>query len=359
MEGNTSSAHIQNSTSFVNSGSEPVVLSFFVATFLFGSTGNILVLIINGRKPIRTVHDVFVMNLACSDLSLVFFCLPVFIYMKIFVFTASGFYCKVIWPLMTVSFCSGIFTITSMAVHRCRVILNPFEPMVTTRLLTLWISALWFLSFIVALPLIVVAQPSGSEYCEENWESMSQEQTYTLALTLLQYALPLFIILIAYAKIGLELMQSRRKRGHESLPSQGRALNEARRQENLRVIKILAIIVIAFAVFMLPSHIAWIMLHFGGEEHQWVANEVIFTVADVMSVLHSCLNPVIYGTLTKRFRQEYMRYLSTLLCCRGDCGCKVPCGRGKGDWIGRTRSERTERATEFIELRKLHAEGQE
>ena len=331
-------------------GNEHVILAFFVATFLFGSTGNVLVLVIIGRKLTRTVHDVFIMNLAGSDLSLILFCLPVFIYMRIFDFTASTFYCKVIWPMITVSFCSGIFTITSMAIYRCRVILNPFEPTIETRQMSLWIAALWFFSFIVALPLIVVAKPSASQSCHEDWKNQNYKRAYTVALVALQFILPLFIIFVAYTKIGIELTCTGKRR-RDSLTTQGKILDEARREENLKVIKVLATIIVSFAVCMLPGHIAWLILDFGGEKERNVA-DTIFTFSDVMAVFHSCLNPVIYGTLTKHFRQEYIRYLSMVFCCRCSA-CKMSCKCETWGIVRMKCEETTTPVTDFIELRAL------
>lgn len=102
-------------------------LAIFVLTFVFGSTGNLLVLLVVAKKHSRSINDIFIVHLAISDLSFILLCLPVFIYMQVSTFQGSLVYCKIIWPMMTVSFCAGIFTVTHMAVHRCKAILRPFE----------------------------------------------------------------------------------------------------------------------------------------------------------------------------------------------------------------------------------------
>jgi len=111
----------------VDEAARNATLTIFVLTFVFGSTGNLLVLLVVAKKHTRTINDTFIVHLAISDLIFIFLCLPVFIYMQVSDFLGSLVYCKIIWPMMTVSFCAGIFTVTLMAVHRCKAILRPFD----------------------------------------------------------------------------------------------------------------------------------------------------------------------------------------------------------------------------------------
>ena len=114
-----------NSSTTCDALERRVTLVFFVLTFVFGSTGNLLVLLVVAKKSSRTVNDIFIVHLAVSDLCFLFFCLLIFIYMQVSEFRGSKEYCKFIWPMMTVAFCAGIFTVTLMAVQRCEVILHP------------------------------------------------------------------------------------------------------------------------------------------------------------------------------------------------------------------------------------------
>ena len=287
-------------------------LTIFVLTFVFGSTGNLLVLLVVAKKHSRTINDTFIVHLAISDLIFILLCLPVFIYMQVSDFLGSLVYCKIIWPMMTVSFCAGIFTVTLMAAHRCKVILRPFDSTLETRQLVLGFGAIWVLSFLVALPLIIVARvdrPSGA--CHEDWPTNDHKRAYTAVLAGLQYFVPLIIIAVAYIRIAGELFLTKRRR---SFTSPARTVEETRKQENKKIAKILATIVVSFAVCMLPTHVAWLLVDFGGKSEQDTAL-FIFKFSDLLAVFHSCLNPVIYGTVTRQFRQDYLRYLSFLFCC--------------------------------------------
>lgn len=300
-----------NNTGSVDEAASKATLGIFVLTFVFGSTGNLLVLLVVKKKHTRTLNDIFIVHLAVSDLSFILLCLPVFIYMQVSDFLGSLVYCKIIWPMMTVSFCAGIFTVTLMAVHRCKAILRPFESTLEKRQLVLCFAVIWLLSFLVALPLIVVARVGPSGACHEDWTTDDHKRAYTAVLAGLQYFVPLIIIAGAYVRIGGELFFSKRRSSFTSPP---RTAEEARKQENKKIAKILATIVVSFAVCMLPTHVAWMLVDFGGKSGQETAL-VIFKFSDMLAVFHSCLNPVIYGTVTRQFRQDYLGYLYFLLCC--------------------------------------------
>lgn len=332
----------------VDEAARNATLTIFVLTFVFGSTGNLLVLLVVAKKHTRTINDTFIVHLAISDLIFIFLCLPVFIYMQVSDFLGSLVYCKIIWPMMTVSFCAGIFTVTLMAVHRCKAILRPFDSTLEKRQLVLGFGAIWVLSFLVALPLIIVAGVGPSGACHEDWPTNDHKRAYTAVLAALQYFVPLIIIAVAYIRIVGELFLSKRR---SSFTSPARTVEETRKQENKKIAKILTTIVVSFAVCMLPTHVAWLLVDFGGKSEQDTA-QVIFKFSDLLAVFHSCLNPVIYGTVTRQFRQDYLRYLSFLFCCnkttylpktcqKGCCVCMIDHERQRAEYNTCTRNEHT------------------
>ena len=305
------SDNVNGSRSTDDESARQATLGIFVLTFIFGSTGNLLVLLVVAKKHSRSINDIFIVHLAVSDLSFILLCLPAFIYMQVSTFQGSLVYCKIIWPMMTVSFCAGIFTVTVMAVHRCKVILRPFGSTLQKRQLVVCFALIWILSFLVALPLIIVAKVGPSGACYEDWPTADHKRVYTAVLAGLQYFVPLTIIAGAYIGIGGELFLAKRR---SSFMSQLKTVEEARKQENKKIAKVLSMIIVSFAICMLPTHVAWILVDFGSESDQKLAL-VIFKFSDVLAVFHSCLNPLIYGTVTRQFREDYIKYLSFILHC--------------------------------------------
>ena len=296
-------------------------LFVYVLTFLLGSIGNVLVLLVIRSKKNRTVNDLFIVNLAISDLLMIGF-LPIYTAKILVTFRPTTAFCKSISPLATMTFFVSVFTLTSMAIHRCYVITNPFKPEMQKWKIMVWLVGLWVASFLAVLPLVLVAQEGlpATYDCSEKWPSFKARKAYTACLFVLQYSLPLAIITAAYIRIAVDLLKSSTERY-----GPGRHLNSTRRdksaflrlarKEDVQVLKTLAVIVLVFAICLLPVQLSWMMLDFGGEKERHIALEVFFKFGVPLSILHSCLNPLVYGTLTRRFRRGYIRYLVYLCPC--------------------------------------------
>lgn len=287
-------------------------LCVYVLTFLLGSVGNVLVLLVVRGKKHRTVNDLFIVNLAFSDLLMICF-LPVY-FVKMFVkFHHSTAFCKTISPLATMTFFVSVFTLTSMAIHRCYVITNPFKPEMRKWKIVVWLIGLWIASFLAVVPLVIVAHGGFGTECDENWPSDKGRKVYTACLFVLQYSLPLAIITAAYIRIAVDLLKSSTERfgPGKSFNNNGHRV----RKEDIQVLKTVAVIVLVFAICLLPVQLAWMLTDFGGEREQRIAQEVFFKFDVLLSILHSCLNPLVYGTLTRRFRRGYIKYLVYLCPC--------------------------------------------
>ena len=301
--------------SILDTPEDKAQLCVYVLTFLLGSVGNVLVLLVVRGKKNRTVNDLFIVNLAISDLLMIGF-LPIYTAKILVKFRHTTAFCKSISPLATMTFFVSVFTLTSMAIHRCYVITNPFKPEMQKMKIVAWLMGLWVASFLAVLPLVLVAQGGqpGTYDCPENWPSLKARKAYTACLFVLQYSLPLAIITAAYIRIAVDLLKSSTERY-----GPGRSLNNNRRdrnaflrlarEEDVQVLKTVAVIVLVFAICLLPVQLSWMMLDFGGEKERRIALEVFFKFDVPLSILHSCLNPLVYGTLTRRFRRGYIKYL--------------------------------------------------
>ena len=296
-------------------------LCVYVLTFLLGSVGNVLVLLVIRAKKHKNVNDLFIVNLAISDLLMISF-VPVY-FAKMFIkFQHSTAFCKTITPMATMTFFVSIFTLTSMAVHRCYVITNPFKPEMRRRKIVVWLIGLWVASFLAVLPLVIVAQGDFGTDCTETWDSNSGAKVYTVCLFVLQYSVPLAIITVAYIRIAVDLLKSSTERYGPAKAlnnNQGcegnRVLCSSVRHEDIQVLKTVAVIVLVFAICILPVQLSWMMLHFGGEREKRISETVFMKFDFLLSIFHSCLNPLVYGTLTRRFRRGYVKYLVHMCPC--------------------------------------------
>ena len=285
---------------------------FYCCLFVFGSIGNFLVVVVVKEKRKRTINDYFILNLAIADLTFLWFSVPFYSYELFQPFTKNVFYCKVIWPMMSVTLSASIFTLTSMAVERCRGITNPLRPRIKLKATIVWIFLVWICAFVTILPLMIVARQE-KDACVEDWPNNYFRQSYTAALFGMHYVIPLLIITITYLRIAFFLLRSRLPM-RTSINSSGQLVRLKTRTENVHIIQTLAVIVILFMACMLPNQIAWMLFDFGGDSYNQLSH-AFWTCAEALIYFHACVNPIVYGTLTRQFRRVYIRVFLNIFCC--------------------------------------------
>lgn len=308
-------ALVENSGAAVLSFITPEVkLTLYFVIFFLGLFGNVLVVVVVvGKRRTRSFHNIFILNLAISDLILILIYFPMYFGHAIGQFHAPKLFCQLIWPLITVAYLSSIFNIMSMAVLRCKGIINPYTSSISQRSVYIYIAMLWIVAYICVIPGIVYAEVNPyNGMCYDAWPNVQSKRAFTLFMLTIQYILPLCIIAVAYVLIGLELRQSKSRK----LSEQSRAFSTARRREDAQVVRAIASIVVIFAVCMFPKHLASLYYYFGKNSSKKA--QILFrmlSLSEVFAVLHSCLNPLVYGTVMKHFRVEYMKYLKKMFCC--------------------------------------------
>ena len=306
---------ITEETTNLNTAERNSKAVFYCCLFLLGSLGNAMVILVLKGKRKRTINDYFILNLAVADLTFLWLSLPFYTYELFQPFNKNLLYCKLIWPMMSVTSSVSVFTLTSMAVERCRGITNPLQPRIKPQATLIWIFLIWIFAFFTLVPLMIVARSEGV-FCTENWPKNYYHQAYTAVLFALQYGIPLFVIATAYFRIAIFLIRSRLPM-LTTINSKGEVIRHKTRSENVQIIRTLAVIVILFMACMFPNQIAWMLFDFGGASHKKLS-DAFWTCAEAFMFLHACINPIVYGSLTRQFCRGYIRFFRHIF-----CFCKV------------------------------------
>ena len=120
---------------------------------------------------------------------------------------------SVIYLFAGVSVAVSVFTLVSISLERYFAICQPLR---SRRWQTLshsyrMIAAVWLLSLLVAVPIAVyqklVTMKNGKHKCVEIWDNQYMEQVYTIFLDLVLLVFPLLLMLAAYGKDNLHLVQ--------------------------------------------------------------------------------------------------------------------------------------------------------
>ena len=289
-----------------------IELGIEITIFILGLVGNIFLLIIVHKmmKNKKTNHGIFVTSLAFADLMLLCFDSPKSILSKLDI-RSSTFDCRVHLTAVTTGYNAGLFTITSMAIHRCHIVTHPWKAKLKQRGAMIWVLLIWLAAFVLVIPLIVVNIPKGDS-CKEDWPSFGHRQAYTASLMTLQYILPLLTTAICYIRIWL-FLRRRPVMPRSSLTSESLSREDENSRESAVILRTVAVIVLLFLVLLLPTQVAWMLYDFRN-----VSFDKLWLASDILTRLHSCLNPVVYGIMNKQYRRSYIKLLRRMFCCSRD-----------------------------------------
>lgn len=187
-----------------------LLLYGMVAVISFG--GNIVVCytLCNG-KVLLTVTNFFLASLSVSDILMTILCIPTTIISDIIYkhWVLGSFMCHVLHYLQLVAVLQRAFSVVAITCDRHFVISRPLKQRMTKKTARLLVLLLWILAFIIALPSAWYSQvkylqnqPGSHGLCIELWDDQQLQHTYSVILLLLQYFMPLLIMICLYVHIG-------------------------------------------------------------------------------------------------------------------------------------------------------------
>ena len=153
--------------------------------------------------------------------------------------------------------------------------------------------------------------------CVDDWGDTSYPLVYYWMLLFVAFLAPIMVLLVVNYKIIRVVNHSLHFLGSHSndvkmtssqerqvMSSQERQMRH-RHQENKRISRILASLLIAFVMFVLPNKVYWLMKYHGllrGLEDTEM--NILINVLDVCYSVHVSINPVIYSIIDVRFRKH-------------------------------------------------------
>ncbi|KAH7727582.1 Protein NPR-14 [Aphelenchoides avenae] len=293
---------------------EYVFVAVFFAVMVVGVVGNCLVVyVVLRNKSMWSSMNLFLTNLAFSDLLVLVFCLPPTVIndiTKTFWFSAS--FCKTILFVQNTSVYVSVLTLMCISVERWKAVSSPLSiPFWRTHQV---IVIVWFISCTLSIPEPFTLKIYPADYarknlsttwgtrCKESWSEEFQ-QRYQLTQTVVAFALPLLIISILCIHMSLILRRKALQIGERQLRNRKRAT------------KMLIMVVCVFAISYLPVHVHNILTSFNfetSEEPNLYLIALRKFIPRFMSYSSSSLNPILYNFMSEKFRKEFRR-----VCCFG------------------------------------------
>lgn len=276
----------------------PVLYSL---VFLVGLAGNILVIVVLFKyKRLKSMTDVYLLNLAISDLLFVF-SLPFWSYFTLDQWVFGTPWCKIISWIYLVGFYSGIFFIMLMSIDRYLAIVRAVFSLKARTTFHGLITSLvvWLVALSASVPELVFREAFNERNyttCKPRfpgnfttWKLFS-----TLEINILGLLIPFIIMTFCYSMIIKTLVHCRNDKKNKA-------------------VKMIFVVMIVFFFFWTPYNIVIFLqlLEFVGVIRDCQVSRSLdyaFQVTEILSLFHCCLNPVIYFFMGEKFK-KYLKML--------------------------------------------------
>lgn len=272
-----------------------VVLSslFIVILIILTIFGNVLVIMaFKTFRRMRQVTNYFVASLAVTDILVAVIAMPIWVAYLItgplWVFDPV---LQMLWTSTDImSGIASIWHLTFVSIDRYLCIASSlkYRSIMTNARAVIIIVCIWMYA-------VIIASLSPTLWA---WRG------YSLVVTLLNFAIPVIIISIAYFRI----FQLARYHAHQIELSLGGKHGRFFKKE-LKATKTLAVVIGAFLVCWSPF--------FGLNLTYYICecppSPVIVAIAKWAHYGNSCLNPLIYGVMNKEFRRAFKKLLAPYL----------------------------------------------
>ncbi|XP_076985666.1 C-C chemokine receptor type 5 [Tamandua tetradactyla] len=265
--------------------------------FIFGFVGNMLVvLILIYCKKLKSMTDIYLLNLAVSDL-LFLLTIPFWAHYAAGQWTLGNAMCQLLTGLYFIGFFSGIFFIILLTLDRYLAIVHAVLALkartVTFGVVTSGLT--WGVALSASLPAIIFtrSQKEGSRCtCSPHFPPSQYhfwKNFQTLKMIVLGLVLPLLVMVVCYSGILKTLLRCR---------------NEKKKHKAVRLI--FAIMIVYF-VFWAPYNIVLLLStfpEFFGLNDCNSSNRLdrAMQVTETLGMTHCGINPVIYAFVGEKFR---------------------------------------------------------
>ncbi|CAF0785939.1 unnamed protein product [Didymodactylos carnosus] len=280
-----------------------------------GVIGNGLVIFVAIRfQKLNNVTNCFIVNLAITDIVFLAFCMPLLVVQyTLDQWFFSEILCKLLNFISFVSVLVTVLTLVVMTIDRYIYVVRPFENLTWRRP-----STVFGLSFFIWIISCGFASPFYQHYGisekhdDSKWQCVllspeNLQKKFRIYTVTLYYFIPLTIIIACYGKLLFYVFKKENKLKPKTKDNVARWSKKRR-----AVTKMVAIVTVVFSVCWLP--ITLLIIYPWEQKHKTVFLYYFKVIANSLSYLNSCCNPIIYAFLNRSFRQNCGSLLSRPSC---------------------------------------------
>ncbi|CAH0387019.1 unnamed protein product [Bemisia tabaci] len=291
----------------------------YVLLLAVGVVANCVVcFVVVRRAQMQTPRNIYIVNLAVSDLTLCLICMP-FTLAKLLrrSWVLGACMCKLVPFIQGTNIMVSIGTITVIALDRYFTIVRGCDASNSRRrvywsILLVWVFSAWF-ALPVAYYQAVIPAKIGEDFvmyevCLEQWPSQAGRMVYTVVVLLCQAVVPASVLILVHLSIAAHL------HCHARTQSDGRrAARELAR--NKRTTFILAGVALLFLLSWLPLNAYMLAVDVMypqddvGYKLQVQDIYLPLAICHLIAMSSAVSNPIVYGLLNSNIRHELLQLL--------------------------------------------------
>lgn len=280
----------------------------YALALVVGLAGNALVVVVySSRLRLRTLTDMCILNLAISDL-LLLFTLPFWAADAVHGWKLGAVACKLTSFLYSTNFSCGMLMLACISVDRYRSVAQSSTGRNGTaqRARRQWLLVcvgLWALASFLGLPELIFSSLKNSHHrigCTPIYPpSISQPAKAALQLleVILQFLLPFLVMVVCYCLVGQMLSKA----------------VGVRTERKWRALRVLLAVVAVFLLTQLPYNVVKlcramdIIYHLVTDCDISKGLDHALQVTESLALSHACINPILYAFIGSSFRGHVLK----------------------------------------------------
>ncbi|KAJ8304942.1 hypothetical protein KUTeg_018525, partial [Tegillarca granosa] len=260
------------------------------------------------RRRKSTINTLIV-NLAIADLFVSVFCMAgEAIWNSTVQWLAGDAICKIFKFMQGFGPLLSTFITVVISVDRCCVILDPMSRNKAPQRVRIMIIISWFLGALFSVPqalvFVVMRGPFEEDFyqCINSFPDPWHKRLYYIFSLLVQFLLPLVIMIIAYGLIFCTISRKSKEFGdpvntsvtnsYEHINGRGQVRNNLLRKAKRKALRMSIFIVLAFILCWFPYYVIYTGIAFGYWDK---VSQQLVTGLSFVGLSTSVLNPIIYG----------------------------------------------------------------
>ncbi|KAL5019200.1 hypothetical protein ScPMuIL_004922 [Solemya velum] len=273
----------------------------------------------------RNVTNIFICNLAVSDILLAAFVLPQKIHDISHEehFHEGEFLCKFVNSFPVLCITSSIYTLVGISFERRKAIAESSKPQWTLRKVSQFISLIWLFSTLVSVPTMVEYSVAEIYDNERNSSYLSCTNIKVprlfslfngISILCVSYIIPLIFMWFNYLKLAWFVW----KKSKEVSPTGLGNLNADTSnnpfvlfKHRVKIVKMLILVAGLFAVSWLPYFLSMVTMKITGEDDSENAGSSLNLIKIFLATFSTAYNVVLYVIFNSNFRRGFR----SILCC--------------------------------------------